>query len=141
MSVVEINANETYTLKGIVLDRFGDSVNRNQTKTRVSMEIPSDVMETMIGVHPPYTMVGEDPENDKAWKAYNRAEVRTMKAGLLEANAAFNFLPADGWELTFSRKAGCSCGCSPAFILKTSTGGFLWIDGKRYKSVWVVINK
>lgn len=136
MTIVQIAANEVYTLKGIEAERYS-----RKTKTRVDIDVPTDVMEVMIGVHPAYSMKGEDLENDLAWKAYNRAEVKAMKAGILEANKYFNFLPADGWKLSFSRTAGCGCGCSPAFVLTTPEGGMLKIDGVTYSSVWVNFTK
>jgi hypothetical protein len=44
--------------------------------------------------------------NDQAWKAFNRLEVQVMKTFVEHAVAG---------KLTFSKKAGCSCGCSPGF--------------------------
>lgn len=55
---------------------------------------------------PPPSLKGDDPDNDRAWRAYNRAEVKNMRT----------FLSAvvDGtWN--FNRRAGCSCPCSPGF--------------------------
>ena len=76
---------------------------------------------------PEYTTRGEDPANDKAWDAYNRAEVKAMKAELETAadelisrytpDQSFSAISVALTEgLKFSRKAGCSCGCSAGFV-------------------------
>ena len=79
---------------------------------------------------PPFSMRGEDKAVDKAWDAYNRAEVKLMKAEIeaaakatagryATANSEFaSIVAAMTQDLTFSRKAGCSCGCSAGFVSK-----------------------
>lgn len=62
---------------------------------------------------PKYSIKGEDPENDLAWKVYNRLELKLMREKIAEA---FTAAGIEG-KLSFSRKAGCSCGCSAGFIL------------------------
>jgi hypothetical protein len=78
------------------------------------------IRDVELGDHPPYSMRGDDPENDKAWRAYNRAELNAMKLKLSRVSAvlelAFGKEPGAAWS--FSRKAGCSCPCSPGFILR-----------------------
>ena len=67
--------------------------------------------ETFCGTNPPYTMKGEDPANDKAWRDYNKQELRAMQDILVLAG-----FDTDEWR--YSRKAGCSCNCSPGFVRK-----------------------
>lgn len=88
---------------------------------------------------PPYVGRGKDKDVDKAWDAYNRAEVKLMKAeieaaaksvvGRSELAAVIGRFATGNSELTdviaamtqgltFSRKAGCSCGCSAGFVSK-----------------------
>lgn len=64
---------------------------------------------------PEYLPKGVNPEVDEAWKAYNRAEVRTMQT-LIDIVA--DVLPFDVTGLRFSRKCGCPCGCSGGFPLR-----------------------
>lgn len=132
MTTIQVLAeNDTFIVKGLLADW-----DTRSTKTRISANVSTEEMVAAIGEQPAYSTRGEDPENDAAWRAYNRAEVKTMKAQIMEANAQLNFLPADGFKLTFSKTAGCSCGCSPAFILAISTGRRLgnfarvWISAK-----------
>lgn len=61
---------------------------------------------------PPYGTKGENAENDKAWRKYNRIELKAMRAFAEPIAAHYG---AD--KISYSRKAGCSCGCSPGFIL------------------------
>jgi len=66
---------------------------------------------------PPVSTVGDDPENDKRWRAYNRQTVaikRTFAEAVLPAACEALGVPHPG-SLSFNRKAGCSCGCSPGF--------------------------
>lgn len=74
---------------------------------------------------PPYSMIGEDPENDMAWKVYNAEEVRLMK----EAASTALDLPVKAFK--FSRKAGCTCPCSPGLLIEPTpqlTSGYAtWV--------------
>lgn len=67
-------------------------------------------------------------EEDAAWRVFNRQEVKLMK---MAAEWGLRELGHDA-KLRFSRKAGCSCGCSPGFVLDTS----LRIDGRQV-DIWV----
>lgn len=82
---------------------------------------------------PPYTERGEDPENDKAWDAYNRAEVQAMKdkaeSSVYDALVEGGYL-ATYTKFSFSKKAGCGCGCSPGLIAT----GQIRADQHRYGS-------
>jgi len=78
---------------------------------------------------PPFGRKGENADNDKAWRDYNREELRLMREelelALKEAKAEAAVRDEGVWapviealemKLRFSRKAGCSCPCSPGFI-------------------------
>lgn len=78
---------------------------------------------------PAYSIKGEDPENDAAWRKYNREELRLMRA-IVDPVVKAEF-PELG-KLSFSRTAGCSCGCSPAFraegmVIDEEIGRVSWI--------------
>lgn len=86
-------------------------------KTRISTDYDAGSAGNVLarfGVEQPlYTLRGEDPENDKAWDRFNRLQVRLIKEPVRA------WLDAHGMsdvKVNWSRKAGCSCGCSPAFI-------------------------
>lgn len=59
---------------------------------------------------------GDGSEVDKAWKRYNREERRLQREVIDEALAERPELADQLGKLTWSRKAGCSCGCSPGWI-------------------------
>lgn len=65
---------------------------------------------------PAYSVKGEDAALDAAWRRYNRLEREAMLAKLDELKAEIAKLA--GFDVTwkFSRRAGCSCPCSPGFI-------------------------
>lgn len=76
---------------------------------------PEDLKSSGFTEQPPYSRKGDTPEIDKAWRRYNKAELqierdiitKAVQGGLLDAGLAK--------ELKWSRKAGCSCGCSPGW--------------------------
>jgi hypothetical protein len=78
---------------------------------------------------PPYSVKGDDAENDKKWRKYNREEVAIMRVFaeniLGDATEALD-LPNLG-KLRYSRKAGCSCGCSPGFIAESCVPKAIWV--------------
>ena len=63
----------------------------------------------------------DEPENNKRWKAYNRKEVEVMRffvnqcllRGLKQLGYPVELDQTP--DIKFSRKCGCSCGCSPGF--------------------------
>ena len=68
---------------------------------------------------PAFSALGEDAALDAAWRRYNRAELAAMKRVLAAAQPTLRELlgaVADGCRWGFSRKAGCSCPCSPGFV-------------------------
>lgn len=81
---------------------------------KVSDKILLDEAEK-LGLTSIYSEKGKYPTLDAAWKKYNRMEVKSM-TGLLEA--ACNAMGLTIEKVTFSRYAGCSCPCSPGFIIK-----------------------
>jgi len=75
-----------------------------------------------VGAESVYTLRGEYPELDKAFDKMNReivAEKRKVLRAVLKA------LGEEDVKDSFSRKAGCKCGCSPGFILKGYQKGML----------------
>jgi hypothetical protein len=92
---------------------------RYDRKTRIFVDGPGPVMDA-----PEISRKGDDPESDKAWKAYNREEIKVMQFFA----AAVGFDPKD---LRFDRKCGCSmCPCSPGFKAKNGLQrelGTIWV--------------
>lgn len=65
---------------------------------------------------PTPSIKGENKQLDLEWKRYNREEVRLQRELIEEALADQPLTRERLGKLVFSRKAGCSCGCSPGFI-------------------------
>lgn len=87
-----------------------------QAKTRLYTECPdSEVREIFQGEFP------GSASSDADWRRFNRAEIKVMRAHG-DALIASLGLSSD-IEYKFSRKAGCSCPCSPGFILDRK----LWV--------------
>lgn len=61
---------------------------------------------------------GTNPEEDKLFNRLNREVVRNQKAVIEGAMAEDEWVRSllEAVKLTFSRKAGCSCGCSAGFV-------------------------
>ena len=78
---------------------------------------------------PEHSVKGQDKDNDKLWRKYNKLELKLDEAFL---SAFFNaasfeiqsFLIEAGWYgRKFSMRAGCSmCPCSPGYNLKSANG-------------------
>ena len=84
----------------------------------------------------PFYGKGDFPEEDKLFAKLNRQVVKNQKAVFEEAcqtveGLAELFLPEN--TLTFSRTAGCGCGCSPAFVPKAG----LFHDGLWVESIFI----
>lgn len=95
--------------------------------------------------HLKFTIKGDDPEMDAEWRRYNNAEIHAKREAIKYARAAFSlksvndpmhctdnaFYTADlgSKQWKFSRKAGCSCRCSPGFVAKNNEllGADIWI--------------
>ena len=98
----------------IVQRQMGQRSSEYYAATRVYVSTPD-----VLGEHPPYGQRGANADDDKAWDAYNRDEVRVMKAlcrAYLPLLTALTVGRVD--KIGFSRKAGCSCPCSPGLILR-----------------------
>lgn len=79
--------------------------------------------------NPPYGSTrGDGSDEDRAWKRYNREELRLQREVLAQATAAMPELAEQLGKLSFSRKAGCSCGCSPGFVGTAWTNQDVWLD-------------
>lgn len=90
---------------------------------------PEEMPDSKIKARPPYSIKGEDPMNDAAWKVYNKAELKLQKEAILLA-VAKNLLDKSVLEdVKFSQRGYCACGCSPSW--KTSFLG--------RSSVWITI--
>ena len=84
--------------------------------------------------HPPYSMEGDDPENDKAWRKYNRDKIVAMRELLDDISGWLQSISNGDLKYRFSRKAGCSCGCSPSFIADRA----LFFNGRAISLITVV---
>jgi len=68
---------------------------------------------------------GVDEANDKAWRKYNRMEVKIMRA-IVGLGLQMNNMEA--LNIRFSSKAGCGmCPCSPGFIVEVDG---MYLGGK-----------
>jgi hypothetical protein len=79
-----------------------------------------DISHVDLGLEQPaFSIRDEDAALDAAWRRYNRAEVVAMKRVLAAAQPTLVELLGEavtGCEWAFSRKAGCSCPCSPGLV-------------------------
>ena len=64
-----------------------------------------------------YTRRGDYPAVDRAFDAYNKSIVKAKREMLNSVLPLLCDAPEE-LKITFSRKAGCSCGCSPGFLIK-----------------------
>lgn len=88
---------------------------------------PEELNFNGIKERPEPSIKGEDPENDKAWKMYNRAEVAIQKK-IIERAAEASLIDKDViGKLKWSRKAGCGCGCSPGWKLSDHGRRSIWL--------------
>jgi hypothetical protein len=88
-----------------------------------------------VGAPNIYTKRGDYPLLDKAWDAHNKMIVAAKRSAL---EVVLNAIKADTDKLKikFSRKAGCSCGCSPGFIIEGEAprGTDMFIERKKVGS-------
>lgn len=105
-------------LDGVKVHLLRQDYKRHGRKPRVYVWGTEPDME-----RPPYSMKGDDPELDARWRAYNRAELKAMRAAAGPILAQLKELGLSSFgdgQLAFSRTAGCSCGCSPGFVFSHS---------------------
>lgn len=122
---MELTTIETESFKiTLVPCRYTDPRNTWNSKTRVYAPYTAPDME-----EPAFSIKGQDEELDAAWRKYNRAEVKLMREVLAKAadeigdvlmnednELFYTALQAIKGKLSWSRTAGCSCGCSMGFI-------------------------
>ncbi|QIN93709.1 hypothetical protein QDW23_gp50 [Microbacterium phage Stromboli] len=80
--------------------------------------------------------VGASEEVNALFRRLNRQEVKNMKAvveELRQTSEEADAVLSVGGKLTFSKKAGCACGCSPAFVPET----MLNINGRDVESLFI----
>jgi hypothetical protein len=121
-----------FVLRGFL--NYKGNLRELNTKPRVYVSLPEgmlpsdsalDALASKLGATSKYTRRGEFPELDKAWDAHNRAIIKAERDVLMPLLKGTQF---EG-KASFSRKAGCSCGCSPGFILENGRRGFqLWVE-------------
>jgi hypothetical protein len=84
--------------------------------TRIYVDVPNEAAEARSGIKLDslrYTQKGDDKAMDALWRKFNKAEADLRK------EAALAWLTEHGVkdvQVRFSRKGGCSCGCSPAVV-------------------------
>lgn len=84
----------------------------------------------------PFYGKGEFPAEDKLFAALNRQVVKNQKAVIEEVHETDEGLSEAilaGGKLTFSRTAGCACGCSPAFVPER----MIVINGRKVESLFI----
>ena len=116
-------------------------MNRNRYEA-TNIQVSTDYSQRKAGLHiyesvptehalmpnsPQYSYRGENLLLDQAWDAFNKAEIALCKIALPEViEKALDVDYDEAVELaaatTYDRKLGCSCGCSPGFILKDPRG-------------------
>jgi hypothetical protein len=97
---------------------FAEYPTRTDHKTRIYVSGQDAVTEME---QPPYGAKGDNSENDRLWRQYNKLELAKMREILDHGMAALTDLDnpriAQAPEkIKFSRHAGCSCPCSPGFV-------------------------
>lgn len=136
-----------WTRRGLTTDE-GRWSRSNRVRIFWSEEYAGDLtQEDIVGEQPDITIRGEDPESDKAWDAYNRWEKKVAKealVGVLSKAVGRKVLPN---EVKYSRKAGCSCPCSPGFVtapelgreLVRATDGASWVGRCDLSITWYAV--
>jgi hypothetical protein len=100
-----------------IIPRSPDRNREYNKDTRVYVQIP----DVDLGMeHPAFGSVrGSGTDDDKAWRKYNRLEMKVMRA-LIETFVSLirTLTEFDETDIgfRFSRKAGCTCPCSPGFV-------------------------
>jgi hypothetical protein len=104
------------------------SSRQKHTKVHISNPFsPEDIKGSGFTKQPEYSHKGEDKALDKEWRKYNKYELLIQKRiidqavqdGLLDKSLAE--------ELKWSRKAGCSCGCSPGWVTRDYRRQTIWL--------------
>jgi hypothetical protein len=84
---------------------------------------------------------GDYPDTDKMFDRLNRQVVKNKKNLIAEVGEHIEHVAGllDGRKLNFSRKAGCSCPCSPGFI--TDTYLYTAVAGQRRRINSIAIER
>lgn len=74
---------------------------------------------------------GRREVDHRVWKAFVRRVTRVWQAELVTILADFWGVDPAEVRVRFSSKAGCSCGCSPGWIVESGHGGHrnYWVKG------------
>lgn len=91
---------------------------------------PEDINYKGITEQPEYSKKGDDVELDKAWRKYNKAELDMQKTIINRAVATGLIDSEFAKQLKWSRKAGCSCGCSPGWRARDFGRKSVWLTVK-----------
>jgi hypothetical protein len=95
--------------------------------TIVYISNPFDPKDFGFDGQPEYSRKGENPELDKAWRKYNKIEVN-LQRGIIDQAVKHGMIEEDlAKELKWSRKAGCSCGCSPGWTTRDYRRQSIWL--------------
>lgn len=77
----------------------------------------------------------DEPEINRQWRRYNKLEIAKQRE-VLEAGMALiaDQLYAQPDKISFSRTAGCSCGCSPGLVADRALRNKL---GQQIENLWI----
>jgi hypothetical protein len=128
MSTTTIKFNEEVCTLSSMSKR--ESYSSKQKHTMVSISNPFDPEELNwngITERPDYSVKGNDPDNDKQWRKYNKAELEIQRVIINQAVEAGLIKKDIAEELKWSRTAGCSCGCSPGWKAKDYGRQTIWL--------------
>jgi hypothetical protein len=118
-AAVAILACREYEILIIPRPRRFENFQDYNKKTRVYVSTPDEG----LGMEcPPYgSWRGDGSAEDLAWKAYNKLELAAMRTLIATFGPVFrrHTQAPETVKFSFSRKAGCSCPCSPGFVADT----------------------
>jgi hypothetical protein len=88
---------------------------------------PEDFKDSGFTQQPEYSHKGEDKALDKEWRKYNKYELSIQKKIIDQAVSNGMLDESLAKELKWSRKAGCSCGCSPGWTSRDYRRQTIWL--------------
>lgn len=103
---------------------------RSQKHTTLHVSCPFDpeeVKHSGFTKRPDYSLKGDNKELDKEWRRYNKAELLLQRRIIAKAVADGMIPEQIIQEAKWSRKAGCSCGCSPGWIIRDYGRKTMWL--------------
>lgn len=130
--LAENPASQNWTATVTFRDRYGDRANAKKNiifRDGVPSPRELEANHPWYMEIPEHSVKGQDKENDKLWRKYNKLELKlddTFLCAFFDV-ASFeiqSFLIEAGWYgRKFSMYAGCStCRCSPGYNLKSANG-------------------